>query len=119
MDDELDVCKMLHLSKQHNHLKDRVEQDRIDNNTSAWLRISSALDFCQTFPKVQEHDLRELTLCIYEIQLIEIVHQEHINDDEILVNTQDANLLMRKIQSRHISNKVYKQLWIEYDEDTS
>jgi hypothetical protein len=59
MDDEL-----LHLSKQHNHLKDRVEQDRLDNNTSTWLRISSVLDFFQSFPKVQENDLRELTLCI-------------------------------------------------------
>ena len=70
----------------------------------------------QTFPKLQEDGLRELTLCIYQIKLTKSYTKEHLKDGgeyEVLVNKPNEN--SGKIQCRHVSNKVCK-LWIKYNE---
>jgi hypothetical protein len=46
LDDELVHCKIFHLPKQHNHMKERIDQQVLDKKKRpTLLRICSALDF--------------------------------------------------------------------------
>ena len=71
LNNELVSCKIFHLSKQHNYLKERIDQQGLDKKTAD---MSSHL-FCtiffffKTFPDLKEDGLRELTLHIYQIIL--------------------------------------------------
>ena len=118
VDGELTGCKMLYLSTQNNCLKERIERDHLERRPSNWLSVSSAGDCFNDFPKLQEDDLRQLTLGVYQLKLAKSYSVEHLNTDssyEMFVNKQDEGLLMGKIQSRHVSSRSHK-LWIEYDD---
>lgn len=118
VDDELTGCKMLYLSTQNNCLKERIERGHLERRPSNWLSVSSAGDCFNDFPKLQEDDLRQLTLGVYQLKLAKSYSVEHLNtdgSDEMFVNKQDEGLLMGKIQSRHVSSRSHK-LWIEYDD---
>ena len=46
LDDELVPCRIFHLPRQHNHLKERIDQEDLDKKKHpTLLRICSALDF--------------------------------------------------------------------------
>jgi len=88
-------CKIFHLSKQHNHLKQGIDQQDWQKKTPTLLRICSARQFFfKTFPKLQEDGLRELTLGIYQIKLTKSYTKEHLKDGgeyEVLVNRPNEN----------------------------
>ena len=69
VDDELTGCKMLHLSNQNNYLKGKIERDNLEKPPSNWLPVSSAGDCLIDFPKLQEDDLRQLTLGVHQLKL--------------------------------------------------
>lgn len=114
-------CRLLYLCKQNNLLMERVQNEELDKREkSKWDRIDASENFEIEFPKLDEDDLRNITLGVYQLKLAQSYNYEHHHDDgqyDILVNKHDKTLLMAKIQSRHISKKNYK-LWIEYDEFT-
>lgn len=86
---------------------------------SNWEKIDASVDdTVPDFLKLNEDDLRNLTLGVYQLKLAKCYQNEHQNDNgqyNILINKQDNQLLMAKIQSRHVSKKEYK-IWITYDE---
>ena len=89
VDEELTGCKMLHLSKQSNYLKGR---DNLEKPPSNWLPLSSAADCLIDFPKLQEDDLRQLTLGVQQLKLEKsytIEHQNADNSYEMFFNKHD------------------------------
>ncbi|CAC5410717.1 unnamed protein product [Mytilus coruscus] len=119
--DELLGCKLLYLSKQNNYLMERVKHQELDKQQKLkWEPIDASDNSVVDFPKLDEEDLRNITLGVYQLKLAKSYNKEHQNENgqyDILINKQDSNLLMAKIQSRHVTRKNYK-LWIEYDECT-
>ena len=65
--DELFGCQLLYLSKQNNHLMERVKNDELDKRmNSNWEKIDTSVDdTVPDFPKLNEDDLRNLTLGVY------------------------------------------------------
>lgn len=62
----------------------------------------------------------KITLGVYQLKLAKSYKKENQNENgqyDKLTNKQNTNLLMAKIQNRHVTRKKYK-LWIEYDECT-
>ena len=111
--DELFGCQLLYISKQNNHLMERVKNDELDKRmNSNWDKIDASVDdTVPDFPKLNEDDLRNLTRGVYQLKLVKCYQNEHQNDNgqyNILINKQDNQLLMAKIQSRHVSKKEYK-----------
>ncbi|XP_062575891.1 uncharacterized protein LOC134237760, partial [Saccostrea cucullata] len=89
----------------------------LDRRSYRWIPID-ATEACQSFPKLTEDEIRELTLGVYQVKLARSYTQEHCSSDgtyEILVSGEVPNIVSAKIQSRHISAKHYK-LWIKHDE---
>jgi hypothetical protein len=108
----------------HHHIQSKayviylIHDGFLERRPSNWLSVSSAGDCFNDFPKLQEDDLRQLTLGVYQLKLAKSYSVEHLNtdgSDEMFVNKQDEGLLMGKIQSRHVSSRSHK-LWIEYDD---
>jgi hypothetical protein len=82
VDDELTGCKMLHLSKQSNYPKGKIERDNLEKPPSNWLPVSSAGSCLIDFPKLQEDDLRKLTLGVHQLKLEKSHTIEHQNADD-------------------------------------
>ena len=115
--DELLGAKMLFLSKQINELKNKVENDGLDKRSYKWSKIDST-DFDIEFPRLNEEELRNLTLGTYQLKMAKSYTEEHFDSEgryEVLISAEDQCLLSAKIQSRHISAKCY-QLWISFNE---
>ena len=92
VDDELTGCKMLHLSKQSNYLKGKIERDNLEKSPSNWLPVSSAGDCLIDFPKLQEDDLCQLPLGVHQLKLKKsytIEHQNADNSYEMFINKHD------------------------------
>ena len=55
LNDELVPCIICHLSKKHNHLKERIDQEDLDKkNARHYFAFALRLIFfCKTFPKLQ------------------------------------------------------------------
>jgi hypothetical protein len=117
-EDEAVGCKMLHLAKQSNLLKARVEDEGLDKvKLKNWQKIGSA---DVLFPKMTEDDVRALTIGVYQVNLAKAYTAEHLSENseyEVLLCVHDPYLLCAKLQSRHITSKVYL-LWISHDEAT-
>ncbi|CAC5394660.1 unnamed protein product [Mytilus coruscus] len=100
---------------------ERVKHQELDKQQKLkWEPIDASDNSVVDFPKLDEEDLRNITLGVYQLKLAKSYNKEHQNENgqyDILINKQDSNLLMAKIQSRHVTRKNYK-LWIEYDECT-
>lgn len=114
--DELLGLRMLHLSKQNNALMLRVENEGLDRLKTIWKNVDESS--IMEFPKLDQEDLRSLTLGVYQLKLAKSYTHEHMKEDgkyDLLVHRQTESLLMAKIQTRHTSGKSYK-MWIEYDE---
>ena len=92
--DELVPCKIFHLPKQHNHLKERIDQQGLDKKKPPEIasHLLCAWFFFQNFP--QTTGLGELTLGIYQIKLRKTHTKEHLKDGGeygILVNKSNKN----------------------------
>ncbi|VDI46107.1 Hypothetical predicted protein [Mytilus galloprovincialis] len=72
--DELLGAKMLFLSKQINELKNKVENDGLDKRSYKWSKIDST-DFDIEFPRLNEEELRNLTLGTYQTEDGKIIHR--------------------------------------------
>lgn len=112
-DDVAVAAKMLHLSRQVNVLKERVEAESLHSRKSSMWRDASTID---DFPKMTEEQLREMTCGSYQLKLSRCYIQEHLDGNhDILVHREDPQLLKVKMQSRHVSSKAHV-LWISYNE---
>jgi hypothetical protein len=82
--DELFGCQLLYISKQNNHLMERVKNDALDKRmNSNWERIDASVDdTVADFSKLNENDLRNLTLG--EIQDT-ILLMRHVHNNPQLV----------------------------------
>lgn len=99
---------MLHLSRQVNGLKERVEAESLYSRKSSMWRAASTID---EFPKMTEEQLRALTCgsYMYKLQLSRCYIQEHLDGNhDILVHREEPQLLKVKMQSRHVSSKATK-----------
>ena len=68
------------------------------------------------FPQLNEAELRDLTMGVYQIRQAKSYTKEHQTDDgkyEILINKEQEGVLKSQILIRHTSSKIYN-LWIEY-----
>lgn len=114
-EDEVVGCKMLHLAKQSNLLKIRIENEGLDKvNSQTWKKINADV----VFPHMTEEDVRALTIGIYEVYIARAYTAEHLNEEseyEFLLCVFDPSLLCARLQSRHVKSKVY-MLWISHDE---
>ncbi|CAC5389445.1 unnamed protein product [Mytilus coruscus] len=109
--EEVLAAKMLHLSKNVNTLKQRVEEENFERRKTIWKEPDNNLD---DFPRLDEEDLRNITCGVYQIKLSTSYIQEHLEGNcQILVHQEDEHLIRVKLQSRHVSSKSYI-LWIEY-----
>ena len=101
LNDELVPCKICHLYKKHNHLKERIDQQGLDKNPGdiASHLLCARNVFFKTFLKLQEDGLCELTLGIYQIKLTH--SKEHLKDGgeyEVLVNKPNENSWERSMK---------------------
>ncbi|XP_062574273.1 uncharacterized protein LOC134236110 [Saccostrea cucullata] len=104
------------LARSSNELQTFVNDTGLDRRSYRWTPID-ATEACQSFPKLTEDEIRELTLGVYQVKLARSYTQEHCSSDgtyEILVSGEVPNIVSAKIQSRHVSAKRYK-LWIKHD----
>lgn len=104
---------MLHLSRQVNGLKERVEAESLHSRKSSMWRDASTID---DFLNMTEEQLHEMTCGSYQLKLSRCYIQEHLDGNhDILVHREDPQLLKVKMQSRHVSSKAHV-LWISYNE---
>jgi hypothetical protein len=61
--------------------KERIERDNFEKRPSNWLPVSSAGDCFSDFPKLQEDDLCQLTLEVYQLKLAKSFTIEHLSAD--------------------------------------
>ncbi|XP_062589596.1 uncharacterized protein LOC134251226 isoform X2 [Saccostrea cucullata] len=111
-EDAIVAAKMQYLSRQINHLKEEVEEKKLDSRSATWKHP----DELQDFPRLDEDQLRELTCGTYQVKLSSSYAEEHFgNGSDIMVHKEDQSLIRVRIRSRHVSSKSYL-LWIRYDE---
>ena len=81
------------------------------------MKKMDASDALPGFPVLTEEYLRSLTFGIYQLKQAKLYSREHINEKggyEIYVSQTSPDIIQGKIQSRHVSSKMY-YLWIQYD----
>ncbi|XP_061195021.1 uncharacterized protein LOC133203192 [Saccostrea echinata] len=109
-EDDAEAAKMLHLSKKVNHLKAFIEEKGLQRKTAVW-KPTSEVDL-DSFPILDDEELRNLTCGTYQLKLSSSYMQEHMDgESDIYFHEEDNTLLRAKIHSRHTSSKKY-QLWI-------
>ena len=68
------------------------------------------------FPQLNETELRDLTMGVYQIRQAKFYTKEHQTKSgkyEIFVNREEDGVLKAEIRSRHTNSKTYN-LWIEH-----
>ena len=94
---------MLHLSRQMNTLRQRMEDENLERRSIIWKSPD--------FPHLDETELRNITCGVYQLKLSSSYMQEYLEvNSEIFVHQEDDT---RSLQSRHTSSRTYL-LWIEY-----
>ena len=81
------------------------------------MKKMDASDALPGFPVLTEEYLRSLTFGIYQLKQAKSYSREDINEKggyEIYVSQTSPDIIQVKIQSRHVSSKMY-YLWIQYD----
>lgn len=97
-------------------MKTFVDENRLLRKTAAG-KSASEVDL-DSFPRLDDEELRNLTCGTYQLKLSFSYMQEHLDGERYIYFHEVDNTLFRaKIQSRHISSKKY-QLWIHYSEST-
>jgi hypothetical protein len=77
-----------------------------------WLSVSSAGDCFNDFPKLQEDDLRQLTLGVYQLKLAKSYSVDHLNtdgSDEMFVNTETLKSI--SLWRAHPRNHTTEATW--------
>ncbi|XP_052792092.1 uncharacterized protein LOC128226248 [Mya arenaria] len=118
-DDLLTAARLISMSRRENLLQARVEEEGLDHLTksSGWALLSEP-GVVPDFSKLDESDLRTLTVGVYQLKLAPSYVQEHLDEHgnfDIFVREQSPGLLCIKIQSRHMSAIRYK-CWVGYNE---
>jgi hypothetical protein len=102
---------MLHLSRQINTLRQRVEDENLERRFIIWKSPDNCL---ADFPHLDETELRNITCGVYQLKLSSSYMQEYLEgNSEIFVHQEDDHLIYVRLQSRHTSSRTYL-LWIEY-----
>ena len=102
---------MLHLSRQINTLRQRVEDENLERRSIIWKSPDNCL---ADFPHLDETELRSITCGVYQLKLSSSYIQEYLEgNSEIFVHQEDDHLIRVRLQSRHTSSRTYL-LWIEY-----
>ena len=109
--DEALGAKMLHLSRQSNTLRQRVEDENLERRSIIWKSPDNCL---ADFPHLDETELHNITCGVYQLKLSSSYMQEYLEgNSEIFVHQEDDHLIYVRLQSRHTSSRIYL-LWIEY-----
>lgn len=106
--------RMMDLAKSPNKLQQKVTDNKWDKKRTIWKSMDASE--MPDFPELNEEELRDLTMGVYQIRQAKSYTKEHQTDDgkyEILVNKEQEGVLKSQIRSRHTSSKTYN-LWIEY-----
>ncbi|XP_062566452.1 uncharacterized protein LOC134228771 [Saccostrea cucullata] len=113
LDDDIALAaKMRHLYTQINTLKTFVEENSLDRRSVNWDTAPESLEF----PRLDEEEIRNLTCGVYQLKLCPSYVQEYLDGDvNILLHKEFPGLIRVKLQSRHISSKMYL-LWIQFTE---
>jgi hypothetical protein len=102
---------MLHLSRQINTLRQRVEDENLERRSIIWKNPDNCL---ADFRHLDETKLRNITCGVYQLKLSSSYMQEYLGgNSEIFVQQEDDHLIRVRLQSRHTSSRTYL-LWIEY-----
>lgn len=99
-------------------LQHEVESLGLDKKSHKWTKLDEADADLDGFPRYTVHEVRELTLGVYQVKLGKNYTAEHTNQDgkyKIWIAKQLPGLLVSQLQSRHISNCRYK-CQIKYSE---
>ena len=93
LDDELVHCTIFHLLKQHNHPKERIDQQDLDKKKpDIASHLLCAWILFQNCPQTTR--LGELTLGIFQVKLTKSYTKEHLKDGgeyDVLVNKPNEN----------------------------
>ena len=80
------------------------EENRLQRKSAVWKSASKMA--LNSFPTLDEKELRNLTCGSYQLKLSSSYIQEHIDGgSDIFFHEEDETLLRVKIQSRHTSSK--------------
>ena len=107
--------RMMALARSPNKLQQKVTDNKWDKRRTIWktMDVSEMPDF----PQLNENELRELTMGVYQIRQAKCYSKEHQTETgkyEIFVNKEQDGVLKAQIRSRHTSSKTYN-LWIEHN----
>ncbi|XP_060073207.1 uncharacterized protein LOC132553020 [Ylistrum balloti] len=106
---------MLAKSKEPNTVKAFLESNNLLNKRTVYQKLEA--EDLMDFPKLSMDDLRNITMGVYQLKQAPSYKKEHCVDDglyELLVFSENPNLIKLKIQSRHCNSRAHS-LWIEYD----
>ena len=107
--------RMMTLAKSPNRLQQKVTDNKWDKRRTIWKTMDASE--MPDFPQLNENELRDLTMGVYQIRQAKSYTKEHQTKEgkyEILVNKEQDGILKAQIRSRHTSSKTYN-LWIEHN----
>lgn len=110
------ASKMTTLAKKTNEFQQFVLENGLDKRSMKWISMDADDSTKHDFPRLQEEDMRNLTIGVYQLKTAKSYTAEHLTDDglfEILLSNEIPNVVCAKIQSRHTSAKRYFD-WIKY-----
>ncbi|CAF1214590.1 unnamed protein product [Didymodactylos carnosus] len=112
---EAKILSLVDTTNKFEKLLSDKEFKKIKNRTKI-----DARDAAPDFPALSEIELQDITIGVFQIKQAKSYSTEHINEDgqyEILVSTDNSNLLRANIQSKHSNRKNYNVI-VEYNRKT-
>lgn len=106
--------RMMALAKSDNKLQQKVTDNKWDKRRTIWKSMDASE--MPDFPQLNETELRDLTMGVYQIRQAKSYSKEHQTDAgkyEIMVNKEEDGVLKAQIRSRHTTSRTYN-LWIEH-----
>ena len=85
-EDQALAMKMLHLSRQANNMRIRVETEGWDKRSFSWKKLDTS-DVALDFPKFTEEEIRNLTLGTYQVKMAKAYTHEHLQVKTIYFQT--------------------------------
>ena len=96
---------MLHLSRQINTLRQRVEDENLERCSFIWKSPDNCL---ADFPHLDETELRNITCGVYQLKLNSSYMQEYLEgNSEIFVHQEDDHLIRVRLESPHIIQDIF------------
>ena len=106
--------RMMTLAKSDNKLHQKVIENKKDKRRTIWKTMDASE--MPEFPQLNEKELRDITMGVYQIRQAKSYSKEHQTDAgkyQIFVNKEQDGVLKDQIRSRHTSSRTY-YLWIEH-----